>query len=231
MGFDKGNWTWIDVTKIIATFIGPMTIALVGGIIQCSISDRAHMESQQSAVQELSTFIYDRRSRAALLLSALQRHSKEPVKQSREIVMHRKELYDESFHKWNSHIQANLLLLNQLLEEDDVEYFEEMVQGELVLTILKPLDKCLTDAYDDAIRGRHTYRALNDCEVPDLLRRVTARSLLKQALSCGKLITDKLFEFTKGKSIGSQGHKKCEARKNMIALRTHSSKCCLHSLQ
>ena len=99
----------------------------------------------------------------------------------------RKTLYDETYHYWNMNHQANLLLVRKILDSSSYSEFEAIVDQRLVLQIFKPLDACLTNAYDAAIRDRDPEPILKQCD---------AKELIQRALDCGYAISDGLFRIS-----------------------------------
>lgn len=197
---ENGTWNSLEVTKLAASFLTPLLLFYLAFIVnqlevarKASEDERIRTENRQAAVQEFSRFIYERRSRSALLLSALLRHTCNPVPESKQEVIERKRLYDEAYFNWNAHYQANLLLIRQILDSSEYSVFEAMVQSRLVKKTFTPIDECLTKAYDLTIRGGAPSRVLAECGMSELIQR---------ALDCGYVITDELFKLS-GKS-GSQ---------------------------
>lgn len=149
-------------------------------------------EARQSAVRDFSTFIYERRARAELLASALLRGAPQAE------VTERKQLYDQTYVRWNTNHQANLLLIRQVLGEQGYSEFENLVEFRLVIKVFKPLDDCLTSAYDRRLRGGDPNPILRGCR---------ATVLIQQALDCGYALTDELFRISglaQGAREGSQ---------------------------
>jgi hypothetical protein len=144
---------------------------------------RLAAESRKAAVQNLSRYVYERRARAEMLASSFRRGA------SKDEIRERKKSYDETYVKWNSNHQANLFLVRDVLQEDQYSYFEQVVEFLLVGQIFAPLDRCLTLAYDAALRDDDPNAILNSCEVG---------KLLQQALDCGYAITDELYKLSGG---------------------------------
>jgi hypothetical protein len=196
-------WNSLEVTKLIVSALTPVLLFAIGYKVnqwvregearaktaenqrqeqaarEQALRDRADL--RQQAVRELSTFVYERRVRAEMLSSALQRNAAQAE------LMRRKELYDESYVKWNSHHQANLLGIRQLLESKEYSQYEELMEFHLVQNIFRPLDACLTAAYDERLRGESPVRTLAACN---------ARLLIQRALDCGYAFTDTLFRLS-----------------------------------
>ena len=149
------------------------------------------MEERRSTVQEFSTFIYGRHSRASLLHSTLKRHAKHPISESLQEVMYRKRLYDEAYHKWNSNLKANLLTIRKILDADSYTMLEDVVQRNLILRIFKPLDICLTKSYDATIRNHNALAIMKRCD---------SDHLKQCGLDCGNEITEALFKLSSHES-------------------------------
>ena len=121
----KTPWNSLEVTKVVLGGLTPLLIFVLGFTLNQSLRSRdavlkkaeearARSEQRQNAVQSISRSIYERRSRAELLASALRRNV------TLEEIVERKKLYDEAYVRWNTNHQANLLLVRQLLEEKQV---------------------------------------------------------------------------------------------------------------
>ena len=181
-------WNSLEVVKLLVAAATPICLFWLANNVNDSFleaeRDRVRQENQHAAVQELSTFIYERYSRSALLLSAIRRHSRSPVGESMREVVERKRAYDEAYFRWNSHLQSNLFLVRKVLDSSRHTLFEEFVEDRLVKNIFSPIDRCLTNAYDLVIRGRDPTSLLADCNASELIQR---------ALNCGYGITDDLY--------------------------------------
>jgi hypothetical protein len=199
----KNNWSSLEITKIIISLLTPLFLFWLGYITNESIRDteqtrqqlekkRQEAEDKQSAVQQFSKYIYERRTRAELLASALKRHANAPNSVSLKEVIDRKRLYDEAYFNWNANHQTNLLLVRQILGSKQYSAFESIVEFRLVGKIFKPIDSCLTQAYDAAIRDIDPRPILKDCN---------SVTLMQQALDCGYAITDELFKLS-GTAVG-----------------------------
>jgi hypothetical protein len=175
----------------------PITIAVIGfvltGVLGAFLSswitihqksiEREHSdrEARKTAVQNLSRYIYERRSRAEMLASALRRNA------SLDEIRDRKKLYDEAYVKWNTNNQANLFLVREVLREDEYTLFESIIEFTLVGKILAPMDSCLTRAYDGKLNNEDPLNIIENCKM---------RALIQQALDCGYAITDELYKLS-----------------------------------
>ena len=211
----RSPWNSLEIVKLAALLLTPLLLFWLAYSINDSIregelsrqqskNEQLLSQQRQSAVQKFSKFIYERRSRSELLSSALRRHENEPVQQSMLEVVERKKLYDEAYHHWNTHHQANLLLIRKILDSSSYSKFEGIVESRLVLQTFKPLDSCLTKAYDAAIRNRDPLPILDQCRATDLIQ---------QALDCGYAITDGLFRLSvngdRRNTVGFSVHSRC----------------------
>jgi len=199
----KSVWNSLEITKLVVSLLTPLLLFWIGfmtnkGIREVEsdkISEQKRVEnvrSRQQAVQSFSKYIYERRARAELLSSSLRRHAKSPLAESYNELILRKKLYDEAYYNWNANSQANLFLIRQILQDDRYTIIEDIVEKDLILNILRPLDACLTDAYDNAIRNGDPVVILDNCN---------SKVLLANALDCGYAITDELYKLTAEDSV------------------------------
>jgi hypothetical protein len=79
------------------------------------------------------------------------------------------------------------LLVRQVLGATSYSNFESMVEVRLVGKTFAPIDSCLTQAYDLAIRAKDPRTTLAECRATELIQR---------ALDCGYAITDELFKLS-----------------------------------
>jgi hypothetical protein len=196
----KSPWNSLEIAKLAVGLLTPIVVVAFGyqvtssfrnADVQAQKADKAVEDSRQlaqtrqTAVGNLSRFIYERRVRSELLLSALKRHANSPTEDSRRELIDRKHLYDESYASWNANHQANLLLVRQILGSTRYSTFEGLVESRLVSQTFAPIDNCLTQAYDLAIRNKDPRPLLKTCKTTELVQR---------ALDCGYAITDELFK-------------------------------------
>ena len=211
----KTPWNSLEVTKVVLGGLTPLLIFVLGFTLNQSLRSRdevlkkaeearARSEQRQNAVQSISRSIYERRSRAELLASALRRNV------TLEEIVERKKLYDEAYVRWNTNHQANLLLVRQLLEEKRYSEFEALLEFHLAANIFAPLDQCLTAAYDRRLGGVAGSATLEQC---------SARQLIQRALDCAYAFTDELFKLSgadatvSGRAVATQVIvSRCDAR-------------------
>lgn len=171
----KRLWNSLEIAKLLSSLLTPVLVIGVSFYINTSFREADNKRNEnaltiqlaqkeleealqkaqvrQVAVSGFSRFIYERRARSELLSSALKRHANSPTADSKSEVVERKRLYDDAYFNWNASHQANLLLVRQVLGSDRYSAFESMVESRLVGQIFSPLDACLTQAYDAAIRN------------------------------------------------------------------------------
>lgn len=190
---DEKIWNSLDVTKLIVSVLTPLLLFWLGYLVSDATKQtdrtlkeieqiREDQRNNQLAVQNLAKRIYERRSRAELLASSINRNV------SLDEIIKRKSQYDEAYFQWNKDHQANLLLVRSVLGEKQYSDFESMIEFHLVGKIFAPLDGCLTRAYD--------HRLKNDSSGKEILSSCKVSMLLQQALDCGYALTDELFKLT-----------------------------------
>jgi hypothetical protein len=192
---DKSPWNSLEVAKLAASLITPIAVLILGYMITSSakvaddrraqqLHDTDTIRRRQDAVIDLSRFIYERRSRAELLGSALRRHAVAPNEDSRREVMERKRAYDAAYVEWNANSQAILLRARSTIMQPVYSRIENVIEESLVQRIFAPLDSCLTQAFDITIRNGEPRPILDNC---------SSRALLQSALDCGYAITNGLY--------------------------------------
>ena len=193
---NQSPWNTLEITKIVISFFIPVLLFWFGYTANDILrekdrwqiyldKERRLEESRKIAVQTIARFIYERRTSAELLGSSLKRHASDISPISKKEIVERKRLYDKYYFKWNANHKANLLLVRQIIRADEYSKFERMVEENLVLKIFKPLDLCLTQAYDTAIRDKDPIPILEKCG---------SKALTQNALDCGYAITEELFQ-------------------------------------
>lgn len=158
---------------------------------------RIEMEARRTAVQSFSRYVYERRARAEMLASSFRRQA--PLDEVEE----RKRLYDDVYVRWNSNHQANLFLIRDVLQSEQYSLLESAVEFVLVGKIFRPLDTCLTKAYDARLNDEDPKAILDECQ---------ARRLLQEALDCGYAITDELYKLSGGGTVQSQAAAEISSR-------------------
>jgi len=187
-GNKADRWPSLEIVKLGVGTITPLAIAVLGVVVNHSVRDRERSDreaaelrqqedSRRGAVQGLSAALAQRRTRADLLASALRRDA--PIDE----VVERKRLYDEAYVQWGATQQASLLLRRLQMELKAPRWFG-LLDSTLNGGILRPLDNCLTRAYDERRRGRAAGPVLDRC---------AATTLLRRAHFCSEALVDELF--------------------------------------
>lgn len=181
---NNSSWNSLEVVKIVISLSTPILIFVFGWIVNSHLRSADQLEIRETAAVNISKFIYERRARAEMLASALMRDGKESVRESRDEVIERKKLYDDSYVNWNANYQANLFLIRKILGQSRYSAFEGAVEDHLVKAVFTPLDRCLTKGYDISIRHGNPKKVLDDCQTA---------THLQDALDCGHAIAGDLF--------------------------------------
>ena len=181
--------------------------AAFNGIVTASIGSwmaqtYATHQSRRQYVQNVADLIYERHTRARMILSSIRRGA------DLDEVRYRKRAYDEVFVEWNKKIQNNVLPIRQAMGVADTTVLETLMQTMLV-PAMSELDTCLTKVYDLRL-GSQDYAALLDqCQREELSRFI---------LDCGSGITDELFRFTRLTflSFGRSGSSEMQAARDRV---------------
>lgn len=160
--------------------------AVVNGIVTAAVGAwlaetyAAHVR-KTTAVQGLADLVYERRTRAGLVMWA--------VKRNAEIdeLRYRKRAYDEAFVNWNKRIQYNIAMIRDISGQSGVTRIETQLQ-EMLVPALADLDACLTKAYDARVTGADGKPYLEACRVADLYQ---------FTLDCAATITNELDRLTR----------------------------------
>ena len=160
--------------------------AALNGIVTASIGawlaqTYASHQSRRHAVQTLADIIYERQTRARLVLSSVRRGA------DVEEVRARKRAYDDAFVEWNKKVQGGVLAVREAMNASDTTVFETLVQT-LLVPAMAEMDGCTTRVYDLRIAGKELTTELDNCQRQDLNHYI---------LDCGGAITDELFRFTR----------------------------------
>jgi hypothetical protein len=212
-------WNSLEIAKLAVGSLTPIVLATIGLAVNFSFraADEARAElirkteadererdrlkalaaTRQTAVVALSRYIYERRVRSEMLLSGLKRHASSPSEESKKEVIDRKRQYDDAYVNWNTNHQSNLLMVRQILGASTYSDFEGLLEFRLVAQVFAPLDRCLTEAFDETMRNRDPRPKLSACGATDLVQK---------SLDCGYAITDELFRLS-GPTAGSNESK------------------------
>jgi hypothetical protein len=191
----KSVWNSLELAKLLVSLVTPIVVLFLGLMITDASKRSEDLRSEQiraaealrlrqNAVIDLSRFIYERRVRAEVFSSAMLRSAAAPVSESKNEILERKKAYDAAFVNWNTNSQAILLQVRATIQLQSYSYFESLIENRLVRQAFTPLDRCLTQAYDIAVRDGDPRTPLSDCK---------SRALIQRSLDCGYAITNGIY--------------------------------------
>ncbi len=159
--------------------------AILNGIVTACVGawlaqTYAAQQSRRQSVETIARLIYDRRTRAGMVVSSLRRNA--PA----EEIQFRKRAYDEAYVDWNKNILLNLFVIREVGGEMKFAALEQMFQDDLV-GAMADVDRCLTTAYDRKLAGENPAPILEACQMATLHQFV---------LDCGATFTDELYKLT-----------------------------------
>jgi hypothetical protein len=160
--------------------------AVMNGIVTATVGAwlahtyTTHHERTQS-IENLANLIYERRIRAGMVMRSLLRGAE------LDEVRYRKRAYDEAFVEWNKKVQLNVFMIRTAMGERALSPFELVLQDMLV-PAMSEVDRCLTTAYDQRLKGEDPKPTIATCKFEDLHQFV---------LDCGATITNELDKITR----------------------------------
>jgi hypothetical protein len=159
--------------------------AVLNGLVTASVGAwLAHgystAQSRRTAINGLSTLLYDRRTKAGLVVSSLRRNAE------MDEIRHRKRGYDEAYVDWNKNLRQNLFAIREVMGESAFTSLEQDFEKYLVDPLAK-MDGCVTRAYDLKIGGQDALKELETCRMADLYQ---------LTLDCGASFTNELYKLT-----------------------------------
>jgi len=162
-----------------------LSSAIVNGIITACVGawlaqTYTTQQSRRKSVEDIARLIYDRRTRAGMVVSSLRRNA--PL----EEVQFRKRAYDEAYVDWNKNIMLNLFVIREVGGSLKFASLEQMFEDDLV-GAMADVDRCLTTAYDHKLTGTDPVPILEACQMGTLHQFV---------LDCGATFTDELYKLT-----------------------------------
>jgi hypothetical protein len=141
----------------------------------------ATQQSRRKSVETLAHLIYDRRTRAGMVVSSMRRDA--PL----EEIQYRKRAYDESYVDWNKNILLNLFAIREVAGDLKFTTLVKAFEDELVAS-MADVDRCLTQAYDRKLKGEDVAPLLEACHMAKMHQFV---------LDCGATFTDELYKLTR----------------------------------
>jgi hypothetical protein len=160
--------------------------AALNGLVTASIGawlaqTYARATQRQDAIKQMSNLIYERRTRAGMVVSSLRRLA------DTEELKHRKRQYDEVYVDWNKNVRLNLFVIREVMGEKAISVFEQDFE-ELLVRPLSQIDNCLTSAYDLKLSGKDPLLMLETCQMAMLHQLV---------LDCGATFTNEVYKLTR----------------------------------
>ncbi len=140
--------------------------AIVNGLVTASVGawlaqTYADYQKKTVAIQGIADLVYERRTRAGMVVWALKRSAE------LDELRYRKRAYDEAFVSWNSKTQRNVFMIREISGEKGVTRLETQFQ-DLLVPGLTATDHCLTRAYDLRLKGQDPALELDACRMGDL---------------------------------------------------------------
>ncbi len=141
----------------------------------------ATQQSRRKSVESLAHLIYERRTRAGMVVSSMRRNA--PLDE----IQFRKRAYDEAYVDWNKNILLNLFAIREVGGDMKFAGLEKSFEDELVAS-MADVDRCLTKAYDRKLAGEDVVPMLEACRMAQLHQFI---------LDCGATFTDELYKLTR----------------------------------
>jgi hypothetical protein len=141
----------------------------------------ATQQNRRKSVESLAHLIYERRTRAGMVVSSMRRNA--PLDE----VQFRKRAYDEAYVDWNKNILLNLFVIREVGGDMKFAGLEKTFEDELVAS-MADVDRCLTKAYDRKLAGEEVVPMLDACQMAQLHQFI---------LDCGATFTDELYKLTR----------------------------------
>jgi len=163
-----------------------LTSAIINGVVTACVGawlaqTYATQQARRKSVEALANLIYDRRTRAGMVVSSLRRNA--PADE----IQFRKRAYDEAYVDWNKNILLNLFVIREVGGEFKFAVLEKSFEDDLVAA-MADIDRCLTKAYDRKLAGEDATPVLDACRMAQLHQFV---------LDCGATFTDELYKLTR----------------------------------
>ena len=141
----------------------------------------ATQQNRRKSVESLAHLIYERRTRAGMVVSSMRRNA--PLDE----IQFRKRAYDEAYVDWNKNILLNLFVIREVGGDMKFAALEKTFEDELVAS-MADVDRCLTKAYDRKLAGEDVVPIIEACRMAQLHQFI---------LDCGATFTDELYKLTR----------------------------------
>jgi hypothetical protein len=181
--------------------------AVLNGIITASVGawlgqTYARYQARRQSIESIVHLVYERRTRAGMVTSALKRGA------DLDEIRFRKRAYDEAYVEWNKNIMQNIFAIREVTGEHMISSLEGQFQDGLVAA-MSDVDRCLTKAYDARLANGDPKAELDKCHMANMHQFV---------LDCGATFTNELYKLTKltfipfSGSHGKEGREVAEKR-------------------
>ena len=160
--------------------------AILNGIITASVGawlaqTYASYQSRRQAIETIAHLVYERRTRAGMVASAIRRNA------DIEEVRHRKQAYDEAYVDWNKNVMLNLFAIREADGDLKFSALEPLFEDHLIAA-MADVDRCITKAYDTRVANGDAKVPLEACRMADLHQFV---------LDCGATFANELYKLTR----------------------------------
>jgi len=187
--------------------------AMLNGVVTACVGawlaqTYATQQNRRKSVENIAHMIYERRTRAGMVVSSMRRNA--PIDE----VQFRKRAYDEAFVDWNKNILLNLFVIREVGGELKFASLERMFEDDLV-GAMADVDRCLTNSYDRKLKGEDIIPLLEACRMTMLHQFV---------LDCGATFTDELYKLTQFSFLPFSGEKQERKRLAEENIRTNCTR-------
>jgi hypothetical protein len=159
--------------------------AAINGVITATVGawlaqTYATYQSRRQSIENIAHLVYERRTRAGMVASAIRRNAE------MDEVRHRKQAYDEAYVDWNKNVLLNLFAIREAAGELKISSLEPFFEDGLVAG-MADVDRCITQAYDRRVANEDAKAVLESC------RMSAAHQFV---LDCGATFTNELYKLT-----------------------------------
>lgn len=162
---------------LVSAVLNGMVTAGVGAYLAQTY---ATYQGRRQAIEAIAHLIYERRTRAGMLASAIRRDA------DLDEVRHRKQAYDEAYVDWNKNVMLHLFAIREVAGDLKFSVLEPVFENNLIAT-MADVDRCVTKAYDKKLANADAKAVLVQCNMPILHQFV---------LDCGATFTNELYKLT-----------------------------------
>ena len=160
--------------------------AVLNGVITASVGawlgqTYAKYQARRQSIESLVHLVYERRTRAGMVTSALKRGA------DIDEIRYRKRAYDESYVDWNKNVMQNIFAIREVTGEHLISGLEKYYEDGLVAA-MADVDRCLTKAYDTRLANGDPKTEFEKCRMSEAHQFV---------LDCGATFTNELYKLTK----------------------------------